>query len=307
MPTDISWAEVVVNVASVVRTLDGTQTMDGFAQTATASSVASGTHDISWVSVGVPNAAAATRDLSAAQTMGNFAQDASMFDIIGQISGGGTIGNELPHKSLTATQAMGDLGQSAAAGALGTLGQIQLSANQAMGDFTQGFSADASRTISVTQLMADFVQSARIGDPPSTNVVTGGYGQQRANKYRTKVGNRTISAATFQDLRERVLALDAQEEMDISTKPARVTRVGVVPVDPMKAVHAEMRAAMQTQMAEMQAQMTQALALSQQNAQQMAQVLSERATNAERSATSAILLAQRAQRDNDALTALLSQ
>jgi hypothetical protein len=307
MPTDISWSEVVVNVASVVRTLDGTQTMAGFAQTATASSAAAGTHDIAWLSVGVPNAAAATRDLSATQTMGDFVQDASMFDIIGQINGGGTIGNELPHKSLTATQTMGDLGQSAAAGALGTLGQIQLSANQAMGDFVQGFSADASRTISVTQLMADFVQSARIGDPPSTNVVTGGYGQQRSNKYRTRVGNKTISAATYQDLRERVLALDAQEEMDISTKPARVTRVGVLPVDPMEAVRAEMRAATQAQIAEMQAQMMLAIQSTQQSAKQLEQVLSERVANAEQSATSAILIAQRAQRDNDALTALLSQ
>lgn len=307
MSVDISWLEVQVAPATVVRSLSATQTMDGFTQTVTAEAVPSGTVDISWVSMVLPEGANATRNLEAIQTMGDFVQVASLFDPVGQINGGGTISNELPHKSLTAAQTMGDFIQSAAAGAEGTLGAVNLSAVQQMGDFVQAMVGDAQRTLSASQTMDPFTQVAQIGDPPVTVVaepVTGGYGPPSRSKYKTRVGSRVIEADSWSELRMKVLALEDEPESVVERK-IKVTRIDTT-VDPVDTARAEMRAAMKAQMAEMQAQMTQMLAMQQQGAQQLAQTYEQRLASAEQSATTAMMLAQRAQQENAALAALIT-
>jgi len=304
----VSSADVVVGVATTVRALSAAQTMGDFGQTANASGVAAGTIEISHASLAVPEGANATRDLEAAQTMDDFVQVASMFDPIGTIDGGGTITDGLPHKSLAATQTMADFVQSAAAGAEGTLGAVSLSANQVMGDFGQAFAADAQRFLSAIQTMGDFTQVAQIGDPPvvvqpAQTIGTPGY--ERSRRYKTRVGSRVLEADTWQELRRLVLELEDEPEAKVERK-IKISRIDTV-ADPVDTARAEMRAAMKAQLSDMQSQMAQMLALQQQGAQQLAQTYEQRLSSAEQAATTAMMLAQRAQQDSAALAALLTE
>jgi hypothetical protein len=303
MATDISWTEVVVAPATVVRALSASQTMGDFGQTATAGGVASGTFDISHVSLAVPEGANATRDLEAAQTMGDFVQVASMFDPIGTIDGGGTITDGLPHKSLSATQTMDDFVQSAAIGEEGALGAVSLSAVQTMGDFGQAFAADAQRFLAALQTMGDFTQVAQIGDPPvvvqpAPTIGTPGYEGPR--RYKTKVKGKTITSDTYDGLRRAVLALDDDEPVEMPPKVAtKIRSVTVSPVEMLQAEIARMESQQQRQIAELQTQMMTAT-------QQMAQSYENRVASAEQAAQSAFAMAQRARMDADALSALIT-
>jgi hypothetical protein len=133
--------------------------------------------------------------------------------------------------------------------------------------------------------------------------VTPGYKGSR--RYKTRVGSRVLEADTWQELRRLVLELEDEPKAKVERK-IKISRIDTV-ADPVDTARAEMRAAMKAQLSDMQSQMAQMLALQRQGAQQMAQTYEQRLASAEQAATTAMMLAQRAQQDNAALAALLTE
>ena len=301
----VSWAELRIAPSTVIRSATASQTVGAFTQVATAQRIASSGVEVSYAALVLPGTASGTANITAAQTVGDFGQSASMSDIIGQITGGGTITEQLPHRSIGATQSVGTFQQSAAGGGAGVLGPILATASQQVAAFVQVARADAQRTISAAQQVGAFTQSAYIGDRPQPvvdNTVTGGYGNE-GRKYKTRVKGRTIYAESYDSLRRKVLALEAEEPPP--KRQPRIARASVVdkPVDAVETVRTEM----QTQLATLQRQMAELAQQRVQDAQAIAQNYEARIATAESGTRAALALAQKAQRDMQALAALLTE
>lgn len=300
----ISWAELRLPPASVIRNAAAAQSVGAFMQTASAVVITSAVTEISWASLRIPATAAATANLSAAQQVGAFTQSASMSDIIGQISGGGTISNEKPHRSIGATQSVGIFSQSAAIGAPGAPGPALAVANQQVGDFTQVALADAMRVMRAAQTIEAFSQSAYIGDRPQPEqpATGGGYGNSQPRKFKTRVGRRTIEGDTYDEMWRKALIAKAQDDAPRQPRIARATVVDK-PVDPVETVRSEM----QTQLAVLQRQMAELAQQRAKDAQVIAQTYESRLAIAESGTRAALALAQKAQNDMQALAALLTE
>lgn len=299
----VSWAELRIAPATVIRSASASQTVSAFAQVATAQRIAAAQTEVGWVALQIPDTSLPTRNITAAQTVGAFTQSASLSDIVGQINGGGTITSELPHRSVSAAQSVGTFQQSAAGGGAGVLGPILASASQTVANFGQVAIADAQRTITAAQTVQPFGQSAYIGDRPVTQpAVAGGQGNE-GRRYKTRVKGRTIYADSYDSLRRKVLALESQEPPP--KRQPRIARASVVdkPVDYVEAVRTEM----QTQLAVLQRQMAELAQQRVQDAQVIAQNYEARIATAESGTRAALALAQKAQRDMQALAALLTE
>lgn len=301
----VSFVELRIAPATVVRSASASQSVSAFTQTATAQRVTSAITEISFVALQLPGTAAAALNISASQTVGAFGQAAAMSDLLAQINGGGAITDEKPHRSIGGTQSVGSFPQSAAGGGAGVLGPILATAVQTVDAFQQVARADAQRVITAAQTVDSFGQSAYIGDrpQPATQPTSGAPSQSDGRRYKTRVKGRTIYADSYDSLRRKVLALDADAPpKQQAPKIARATVVEAK-VDPV----AQVRTEMQTQMATLQRQMAELMQQRVQDAQRIAKAYEARIANAETGTKAALALAQKAQNDMHALSALLTE
>jgi hypothetical protein len=254
---------------------------------------------VSQAYAGVPDTALAALSITVSTTETMPTLSASMYDIIGQISGGGTISDELPHRSITVatTETMPAL--SAAAGD-GTLAPRLITVAQLESLPTLAAAGDAQRTISAAQIEEFPALNALVRgpfvEPPAT--ATPGYTPAFTTRYKGK----TLRGSTFQDLREKVAQLEEQAEKiaeKVKAPPVRIAKPA--PVDPVIA----QRDALNAQIAELQAQMVLMEAQFQASATQSRQQMQEEVQRVSIIAANALQLAQQAQQDNEALTALM--
>ena len=287
----VSWIELRLPTSSaVIRSMTASQTVGAFTQTAAATTSASGAVDVAWLELQLPEGATGTRNLSANQTVDSFGQSASMYDIIGQISGGGTISDELPHRSATAAQQVGSFQQSAYIGNDSLPAPNLMSAFQQVGSFTTAAAMDAQRTITASQTVESFGQSAYIGDRPETEKRRGaGGGRIRARTYSAIVAGRRITASSLKSLQrmiarfESAMQAQAEAEADIAVMTPRaapkvptivIEDVPDAPVDELARVMAEAADAN----ARMQTMYSQAMEAATERAIQQAQYMQARMT-----------------------------
>lgn len=236
---------MTAGTGAVVRDATAAQTVGAFTQTATAERVSAVAVDVSWVTLQMPDSAVGTNDATAGQTVGSFITVGSMTDIIGSISGGGTISNELPHRSTAAAQAVSAFQTSASAGEEGTLGPALLQAQQFVAAFTQAASADARADASATQTVSDFTTSAYMYDVTPPRKGHGGGGRhfpkirRQGKRFLAEVEGVTIVADTLAELQRKVQQLvrdvveSVKEAVQAPRKATKVVEVAdPVPVTP---------------------------------------------------------------------------
>lgn len=301
----ISWAEWSIPGASVVRTVTASQTVPLPTQAVTVDTGAAKSVQVSWAVLNVPDTAAATLSITAAQTVPLPTQSAAMYDIVGQINGGGTITEGLPHRSLTVAQTVPLPALSAAMGAVGTLGPLLLTVTQTVPLPTQVAVGDAQKTLTANQVVPLPSLVARIVDPnrlppPLPPVTPGTESGGRGNKYRTRRGGKTITADTWDELAAAVRALDEADAPAVDATPA--VRVEAMPLDPAEQTRREMAA----QREQFYGLLQQMQALTEQDRATIVQQYESRIQNAETTVQAALALAQRAKDDADALAALLT-
>lgn len=303
----VSWAELQIAPASVVRSASASQTVDDFGQTATAVRITSAVVDVSFAQLQVPSTALSTLNVSASQQVGDFTQSATLSDSVGQINGGGVITEQLPHRSVGGTQSVGSFPQSANIGPDGAPGPALVVVAQAVGEFVQVATATVQVDTVATQRVDDFGQVATVIDPDRVVVVPdqatgGGYGHGYSRLKARKKG-RTVYADTWNELAEALRRMDEADEPDEA--PPRIKRARVLPAPPPDPL-ADMRAEMAKQRAELETQMAQLQMMALQGQQAVAQQYEARIAGAEQAARGAIAIAQRAKQDADALAALLT-
>jgi len=188
---------------------------------------------------------------------------------------------------------------SAAAGD-GTLAPRLITVAQLESLPTLAAAGDAQRTIFAAQLEEFPALNALVRGPfvapPAT--ATPGYTPAFTTRYKGK----TLRGSTFQDLREKVAQLEEQAEKIAEKVKAPAVRIAKpAPVDPAIA----QRDALNAQIAELQAQMVLMEAQFQASATQSRQQMQAEVQRVSIIAANALQLAQQAQQDNEALTALM--
>lgn len=231
MPHDVSqvW---LTTPGTALRDAQASQTVGAFTQNADAQVVPPGTLDVAQVWLGVPDTSLPTRNASASQAVGAFVTTASGFDIVGTITGGGTITDGYPHRSASATQTVGAFQQSAAGGGAGVLGPILASSARAVGAFTQAAQGDVQATATALQQVGDFGTVARNFDATPARKSGGGSAGPRISRqgrrYIAEVGGVTVTADTLAELQRKVAQLQAQMPEDAPEPPPKAAPEPVV-------------------------------------------------------------------------------
>jgi hypothetical protein len=295
----VSQAYTILPNAAALSSITAAQTETLPTLTAGVDTGATKSVQVSQAFVGVPDTALAALSITVATTEALPTLSAAMYDIIGQISGGGTISDELPHRSVTVATTETLPALSAAAGDA-TLSPRLITVATTETLPALAFAGDAQRTISAAQVEElpglNVLVRGPFVEPPAT--ATPGY----APAYTTRVKGRTLRGSTFQDLREQVEALERQAEKiaeKVKTPAIRIAKPTVV--DPAIA----QREALNAQIADLQAQMVVMAAQFQASATASQQQMKEEVQRASMLAATALQMAQAAQADNEALTALM--
>jgi len=151
------------------------------------------------------------RDITVTQTEDLPALSASMFDIVGQVNGGGTVSEGYPHRSVTATQTETMPALSAAMGEVGTLGPALITALQTEELPTLAFVADAQRTITAAQTEELPALSARIGErAPGTGVPGKGRPRPRTPRVAVRIDG-VLHVGTYGEINDLVARLAAED------------------------------------------------------------------------------------------------
>ncbi len=236
----VSQVYMTAGTGVVVRSATAAQTVGAFSQSVEVDVVSDVAVDVSWASLQVPEGSSSTNNASASQTVGSFVTSASMFDIIGSISGGGTISNELPHRSASGAQTVGVFQTSANVGEEGTLGPILAQAAQFVASFSQSATADARADASANQGVGDFRMSALMFDPQPRPRRGGGPGhgpkiRRHGKRYMAEVDGVTIVADTLAELQRKVQRLmrDASQEPQKAAQETRKVTKVVEVADPV--------------------------------------------------------------------------